>query len=224
MNEVQYTESIRLAIKLIKDCDFVGDYNKSPAYPRNMANQLRNLTYEDEWKRVISNQWYNIQLEDNSILQFTGTSYRYLMVPYEALTLEEFIKENFSDPEYLEDDELYTGVTEGYQSFIESCTTNRSPTPVRFDADYCEDHFCSISHPVCHFHIGIDNNSRIPTKKHLSPFAFVAFILRTFYPQVWKLYIQSELHTENISKFKTNLNNIPSNKWDDLQENLFYLG
>lgn len=223
MNEAKHLESVNLAIKLAKDSDCLSNYNSKTVFPKDMANQLRKLSYEDEWKEIIKNEWYNIMLEDNSILQFTDTSYRYIMVPYQTLTLDEFIDEHYSEPEYRNDTDLYIGVTEDYQAFVESCTTNKPPTPIRFDVDYKEDHYCSISHPMCHFHIGIENNSRIPSKKLLTPFAFTAFIIRTFYPKVWKVYVQSNLHEPHLDKFKNKLSDLPNDKWDQLQETLFYI-
>lgn len=224
MNQAKHLESIRLAVKLGSDCGYMSNFNRQPTFPTDMASRLRNLPYEDEWKEIISNEWYNILLDDNSIIQFTETSYRYLMVPYSTLSLEEFIDEHYSEPEYLEDNDLYVGVTQHYQSFVESCTTNKSPTPIRFDADFTEDHYCSISHPMCHFHVGVDNNSRIPSKKQLSPFAFTAFIIRTFYPKIWKKYVEEGLHEPHLEKFKNRLSNLPEEKWDPLQETLLYIG
>jgi hypothetical protein len=70
----------------------------------------------------------------------------------------------------------------------------------------------------------LDNNSRIPSKKQLTPFAFTAFIIRTFYPKVWKKYVEEGLHEPHLEKFKNRLFDLPEEKWDPLQETFFYLG
>lgn len=224
MNQGQLLDSISRSISLFKDCGFVSNYNKDIVLPSDLPSQLRGLGYEQEWEQILANNWYHIQLDDCSLLQFSKSNYRYFMVPFESLSLDGFFESFFPDPEYKEDPDLFSAVYTEYLQYIESSSVRKPVTPVRFDIDYHEERYCPISHPACHIHIGLENESRIPVKRELSPLAFSAFIVRTFYPKVWKEYIESGQHVKKLPMFKDNLAIVGRDNWEDIEEQLLYIG
>lgn len=195
--------SVKESIKFVRNTNLLGNYNSNVHYPDNMPSELRSLTYEKAWEKCIQENWYNIQLEDGSLLIFKHGSYSYLMTPIKTLTYEDYLSTFFPEEEWGNAEEYKVMISQEYDNYVISHTQNHPPMPVRYDID--EEYYCEHSHPYCHFHFGSENDGRIATKKILTPMAFSAFILRSFYRKSWKPYAESELINEHLNYFKQNL-------------------
>ncbi|CQD40324.1 DUF2290 domain-containing protein [Yersinia enterocolitica] len=221
MNQGKFRASVKHSIHLMNEAEIKVNQNIEPIYPSVMAGVLRDLPYEEMWRKCVESNWYDIMLEDNSIIQFNNGCYRYLMVPFKALSLDEFFESHYPDVEYKEDVDLYREVQVEYEQYVMSMQVNKAPVPVRFDVD--SRGYCEHTHPYYHLHLGLDNESRVPVKEYMTPFSFSAFILRTFYPSSWMKYAISAQGIDNVHKVKDGLVPPPEGKWKESENYLFCL-
>ncbi len=122
--------------------------------------------------------------------------------------------------QYLSSSEFETS----YQNFVDSTATFSPYTPVRYDMSLDKEHYCRLTHPAFHLHIGFENNSRIPVKVKMTPFSFSMFILSTFYPKEWKrIFDEKIISEEDKRKIKNGLATIihlDNELWCDEHEEL----
>ncbi|QNQ53415.1 DUF2290 domain-containing protein [Serratia liquefaciens] len=221
INEGALIDSAKVSIQLIRDIGILANSNSMPIYPESMPSELRVLSYEDAWKKCIKKEWYNIILEDSSILQFSRNGYKYIMTPFNSLSYDEFVERNFPEPEWLEDPMLSHDIIQQYDDYIDSQRQSQPAMPVRFDVDY--DYYCEHIHPLYHFHFGVENESRIPVKRLLTPLSFTAFIVRSFYPKKWKVFSEEGGIENYIRSFKENLASVPTDYWKAYENRLLYI-
>lgn len=224
---------IRACIDLVDNADLLGTLNESVNLPLNYVAQSRGLTYSSYWELYKKNFWYHIKLKDESLIFFEKDSFRFIMSPISTPTHEDFIAYDLGDEwEEFDDEEKDAYLTSeyfknSYNSYIETTADFRSHTPVRLDQHPSQ--YKALSHPAHHLHIGYENQSRIPVKRVLTPQAFTAFIISTFYPKNWeRLHELNIVNTDNIKKYKSNLSmigHLDQDLWDiDWEENRLYLG
>ncbi|MBC1566941.1 DUF2290 domain-containing protein [Listeria booriae] len=106
-------------------------------------------------------------------------------------------------------------------NLVDEGKTKINPVSIRYD--YSEAQYAGIKHPVSHFHIGENNEIRIPTKKIITPFSFVTFVLRNVYYQDWKRLIHTQAFSENYYKGKRNCQDIKNNHFSPDEEKDFYM-
>ena len=214
--------SSKESVKLVRNANLLGNFNNSIVYPDHMPGELRSLTYEKSWEKCTHNSWFNIQLDDGSLLIFKEGSYTYLMTPVKTLSYEEYINTYYPEDDWGNSEEYQVMIIQEYDNYIDSHTKNFPPMPVRYDID--SKHYCEHSHPYCHFHFGSENEGRVATKKILTPISFTAFILRSFYPKAWKIYSESTFIQEHVHFFKESLDSPSADYWKDHENNFLFVG
>ncbi|MEZ2578211.1 DUF2290 domain-containing protein [Buttiauxella ferragutiae] len=215
-------DSKKNSIKLVREVGLLGNFNNQTFYPDTMPGDLRSLKYEDAWKKCKTSSWFDIELDDSSLLIFKQTGYSYIRTPFSTLSFDEFSLEFFdNDPIWKEEENMHV-IAEEYEQYLESHLQHQPPMPVRFDID--SKYYCEHIHPLYHFHFGIENESRIPSNRELTPISFTGFILRTFYPQEWKKFAESNELDKYLGHLKGNLNHVPKGFWKSYEKDLFYLG
>lgn len=224
---------IRECVELFDRADILSSSNEYVNLPLNYASQTRGLLYKDYWDIYNRNFWYHIKTKDESLILFEEDSFRFIMSPVSIPSHNDFIAYDLgADWNEFNDDEKKTYLTsdhfkEAYEKYVETTSDFQSHTPIRLDQH--PDQYKAITHPAHHLHIGYENESRIPVKRVLTPQAFSAFILSTFYPAAWELlHNDGFINIENIRRFKTSLNmigHLDQNLWDSIwEENRLYLG
>ncbi|MCZ3383854.1 DUF2290 domain-containing protein [Kosakonia sp. SOY2] len=215
-------DSKRKAVKLARAVNLLGNFNSRVIYPNTMPGDLRPLSYEDAWRKCKENSWYDIELDDSSLLIFKQDGYSYIRVPFFSLSFSEFAEEYFeSEPEWKEEENKHI-LAEEYEKYLSSQLKPQHHMPVRFDID--PTYYCEHTHPLYHFHFGIENESRIPSNRELTPLSFTGFILRTFYPKEWYEFSQSPEMAKYLKQLKGSLNVVPKSYWKAYEADLFYLG
>lgn len=217
-----FNSELKKSIDIIRTIGLLGNFNNNITYPSKMASELRPLSYDESWKKCTNEGWFNIQLEDGSLLIFKPDSYTYLMTPIKTLSFEDYLKTYYPEDEWQNEDEYKIIISQEYDNYIDTHTKNSPPMPVRFDIDSA--HYCEHSHPYCHFHFGVENEGRVAAKRILTPLSFTAFILRSFYPKPWRTFAQSESVIAHLSSFREHLN-IPDDKyWKERENKFLYIG
>lgn len=227
--------SITAAIKLFDKTGLLVDSNKDVYYPNDYVQQLRGKTYSEQVIKYKENFWFNVMLRDGSLLLFDKNSYRYMMSPVKLPTEDDFVEAiwgNEWEVLTLEQQEGFLQSAEfsnDYEQHIENETVHVPFTPVRLDMSLEENEYCAIKHPAYHLHIGFENQSRIPVKRELTPYAFSAFILSTFYPYEWEAIILSQKITDDemlkIKESLTVVSHYDNRFWSHEHEEMrLYLG
>ncbi|KMK84292.1 DUF2290 domain-containing protein [Pectobacterium brasiliense] len=215
-------DSKRNAVKLIREVGLLGNFNIQVTYPNTMPGELRPLSYEDAWKKCKKNSWFDIELDDSSLLIFKSDGYSYVRVPFFTLSFTEFAADFYeNDPEWEKEENKHI-IAEEYEKYLDSQLKSQPPMPVRFDID--SNYYCKHTHPLYHFHFGIENESRIPSNRELTPISFTGFILRTFYPKEWKIFAESKELEKYLAHLKGNLSYVSKKYWKAYEAELFYLG
>ncbi len=142
------------------------------------AIAMRDISYEDIYRELDSNDAYHVKLVDGGLLLFQYSfrpdrslaQHRLAYFPSPVLpTVEEA-------PALYEQDELYGDIT----------TRRLVRFPVRFD--YAPDQKVDVLHPASHMTLGQYESCRIPVAGPLGPSSFGMFIIRNFYFRTYKKY------------------------------------
>ncbi len=224
--------AIRACVSLVENAGLLSDLNENVNLPYNYVGQVRGLQYLEYWNLHKKNFWFHIKFNDDGLILFEEASFRYIMSPISLPTTEDFINHDIgNDWELFTEEEKRNYVLSdyfknSYESFIETTSDYKSFTPIRLD-QHPEQHK-PITHPAHHLHIGYENESRIPVKRVLTPLAFTAFILSTFYPNGWeKLHKDAHINEESICDLKSKLAmvaHLDQRLWDTAwEENRLYL-
>lgn len=147
---------------------------------------LKNQPYQQIYEELLRTNSYNLKMLDGALIQlmykFEGgilRCHRLAFFPSPDLT------EYQNNPEIYEDDEIYADIV----------MRNIVVFPIRFDFDSTEGTYREIDHPKSHLTLGQYKNCRIPVNAPVTPYAFLAFLLRNFYHTAFKK------HTESITLF-----------------------
>lgn len=201
-----YNEAKRILKKM--ELHFEEDFSKARSLNKKdfskefFKKSITDAPYHELYKTMRDYSDYNLFLPSNgSIFQFsseekkgsTELRYAYYESPFEQKNYEEFLIElgfSYSDvgDEFIED----------YQQYITENNLKDSITNIRYD--YSEQQYKELIHPTSHLHIGQKNNIRLPLSYVMLPSNFVAFILKNFYWEKWKFFIDSEKNKEHYLK------------------------
>jgi len=147
---------------------------------------LKNQPYQEIYGEILRTNAYNLKMLDGALIQLmykfeNGVlkCHRLAFFPSPDLT------EYQNNPEVYEDDEIYADIV----------MRNIVVFPIRFDFDATEGVYREIDHPKSHLTLGQYKNCRIPVSAPLTPYAFLAFLLRNFYHTAFKK------HTNSITLF-----------------------
>jgi hypothetical protein len=153
-------------------CNSIGKNSYEIAYPgmRDLSAALKNVDYAEVYQELNDSENYNVKMIDGALLQLLYTykdsnlsSHRLAFFP------SPFLHDFQNEPEIYEEDEIYADII----------AKNILPVPVRFDYD--PENYKELDHPKCHLTLGQFKNCRIPVCSPITPSAFTAFILRSFY-------------------------------------------
>lgn len=144
---------------------------------QDVSIAMKNISYEEIYKKLNSGRNYNIKMLDGALIQmfyiFNNkklVSHRLAFFP--APNIESFQNE----PEFYERDEIYADIL----------ARNVVTFPIRFDYD--PKNFKELEHSKTHATFGQYKNCRIPVSEPLTPEIFVIFILRNFYNTAFEKY------------------------------------
>jgi len=154
-------------------------YEISYSNMRDFSIALKNVQYVEVYQELDKNENYNIKMIDGALLQLLYTyknselsSHRLAFFP------SPFLHEFQNEAELYEIDEIYADVI----------AKNILPVPVRFDYD--PGNYKELDHPRCHLTLGQFKNCRIPVCSPVTPGAFIAFILRSFYNTAFRKFTE----------------------------------
>ena len=197
LNENRVRGSKEKLIDILKKEDLLGEINYSiPQYlfdKNKFSKKFLSISQKGSYKEIydcaMQNKDYDFRLKDESILQFT----------VEKDNKQNIVKLRYA---YYKCPYLIYGKNEIENTDI----LLKNYVSIRYDYDFSE--YEEIIHPISHFHIGNDNNLRIPIDKIIEPLEFGIFIIKNIYINEWKQFLKSENIKDICIKSKENLEEI----------------
>jgi|ERR1035441_6102913 hypothetical protein len=133
---------------------------------------LKNVAYAEVYSSLLVSKAYNLRMVDGALLQLSYTFHDRLLTRHRlAFFPSPDLTEFQNSPEIYEAEEIYAEIIE--KSVV--------PFPIRFDYEDDESVYVDLHHPRSHLTLGQYSNCRIPVTAPLSPYAFLDFVLRSFY-------------------------------------------
>ncbi len=143
-----------------------------PARGLASARALKNVAYADMYQEQLLLQSYSFLMLDGALVQLQyeyqdGVLLRHRLAFLPSPDLTEYQNE----PDLYREDPIYAEILERRVVAV----------PLRFDCDARPGVAVDVSHPVCHLTLGQYSRCRIPVVGPLTPYTFLAFVLRQFY-------------------------------------------
>ena len=133
---------------------------------------LKSIPYSEMYYELARKKIYNVKLIDGALLYML---YRFVDDKLVAHRLSYFPApdlESFqNEPELYLEDEVYVDILDKRIVTV----------PLRFDFDRSEGVYKPVEHPVSHLTLGQYEHCRIPVSSALTPYQFIAFVIRNFY-------------------------------------------
>ncbi len=200
-------------INLLKQIDLFGEMNYSipensfdkNKFSKEFLSVSQKGTYKEIYDCAMENKDYDFRLKDNSIMQFT----------IEKDTRRNIMKLRYA---YYKCPYLIFGNNEAESTdvFMENYVS------IRYDYDLNE--YKETIHPISHFHIGNDNNLRIPINKVVEPLEFGIFIIRNIYVKEWNKLVNDMSLKDICLKSKEKLEEIGEEFFTNTERKFLYLG
>jgi hypothetical protein len=189
-----------------------------PHYPDGLAAKFRNLSYIEEWEFCITNQLFDIRLNDHALFQFRldsinpiNHSFSYYEAPKAALSVDDYIRENLYESASRYDPDIQ----QLFEEYWLDLPVKKTVTPIRYDCN--EQIYTAGSHPRSHVHFGYRNNIRVGTARILNPVCFTLFIIRQCYPAIWLELLKMKQMTQWCTHVRDQLERIEKG-WTDEED------
>lgn len=185
-----------------------------------MIQQLKELDYIQQWRRVKEEKWYHLKLADHSYFLFRlndTTSYSYLACPLEIKSLRDYLADQGKPYKQWAINECIGE----YEEYFSTCALKNYYTPIRYDLD--KNSYRKGVHPAAHVHIGISNNIRIGLRRELTPLAFFLFVIRQMYPINWEFLLDSTIGSTVHKKIRNDLAELAEDYYCKKDEHEHYL-
>ena len=174
-------------------------YRRNPSASHSFDfSKVRDASFFDYWATYYRENWYDYQLKDYSLLSFNENNsgdetFVYLGCPVNCLVTEE---------EYYQNDVLYrSGVS--YEDYLLGCPKRDNAPYLRYDK--APGQYNTGLHPANHLHFGYSQNNRVGCLYHLDLIAFVAIVLRQFYPDCWSTVMTNGKTYPYLNGYKSKL-------------------
>lgn len=183
----------------------------------------------ETYKCAIKNEDYDVLLKDESIIQFQKVKddlrYAFIQNPYKYFSKEEYVTLIYTaeDLDELIDFSIEELINENeYEQFLNEQKLNSTSNYFRYDCSPAG--YKPLVHSFSHFHIGMNENVRIPTSKIITPLKFTKFCIKNTYYDLWKSEFDLNPNFEQeVIKMKKDCLSLPSNKWSNIENNDLFL-
>lgn len=137
-----------------------------------VGSLLRNTPYDDTYRELRRARSFNVLMLDGAMLQMEYEFRRRRLVRHRLAFLPSpDLLEYQNNPDIYTQERMYADVVEKGVVTV----------PCRFDYDSREGIAVEVPHPVSHLTLGQYTGCRIPVSAGVTPYAFVDFVLRSFY-------------------------------------------
>ena len=224
MNDNTFWSSYNDVVSLLKSIGFLKETVSHKYYGYSQKSiECSRSDYKTRYQSLIDNIDYDILLYDDSILQMNIRNGEcrllYIQVPTYYVTFEEYMVA--VDLCGYDKSDAYRLFSDDYAQFLIEQSINSGAVYMRYDVS--ENERKENIHAYTHLHIGIDNNIRIPVGMHLTPLAFVLFVIRHVYYDKWKSLMKEKEYVKKYLNFKDGCESLPSELWSEEEKKSLYL-
>jgi hypothetical protein len=174
--------------------------NDKASYDKVDLALVRRSSYYEEWFMYLTDQRYDLLLEDWSLFQFRllrrresfEVHYGYYECAADVVPYDQFLRKHYNmtvaTDEFLDiyEDYVYTQPAKPYV------------TPIRYDFE--PDFYREARHPAAHIHFGRNNDTRIRAERVWYPVSFVLFVLRQVYPEIWEPAVRNSPYLRDVCR------------------------
>lgn len=156
---------------------------------------MHDIPYREVYSSFSRHRLFNLKMIDGALIQmFYEFQDNHLLYHRLAFFPSPHLEEYQNAPEIYEADEVYADIL--MKEIV--------PFPIRFDYDASDQAHVLVHHPKSHLTLGQYKNCRIPVSGPLTPYLFVAFILRNFYNTAFSrvshvINLEGDLFQDNIA-------------------------
>lgn len=211
------------AYKFFKNLGLANRHNDKVSYQSIVVDKFRDFPYREQWEYFWKNKYYDILMNDLSIIQFkppTEQNPEYSFCYYDSPIMGESYEQFLIGLGFSMKSEGYQ-LWEDYEESILSAPLKQYVTPIRFD--YSPNSYREGVHPTAHIHIGLENHVRIATHKLLEPLSFSLFVARQTKPEHWSKFLKRNDASVISRCVRTKLQSIPQNHWNEKDSWEMYL-
>jgi len=227
MNIASLQASLIDGVKLLKELNLFKSNGVKFLFKNGVSDEFKKSSLSGDYLKIyqtaIENLDYDILLADDSIFQFEidedGARFAYFQNPSDYISYQDFIIKHFDD--YNQDYDEYFTIE--YEQFRNEQNINASAITIRYDLD--APNYRPNIHSTSHYHIGNQNNVRIPCDKIITPLSFILFVVKHVYYYEWKAAIenQNEVLNNFLNTSKTNCIKLEIANWIDVEKREFFL-
>ncbi|MFB0493938.1 hypothetical protein ABID99_000175 [Mucilaginibacter sp. OAE612] len=227
MNLAPFQLSIGDSITLLKELKLFKDKGVKQLFKDGVSDDFKKTSlsgnYLKTYQSAVHNLDYDILLVDDSLFQLEidegGARFAYFQSPLDYISYQDYILKNFE--EYTEEYESHFMLE--YEQFRSEQNINSSAITIRYDLDM--PNYSPNIHAVSHYHIGNQNNVRIPCDKVINPLNFVLFTIKHVYYYEWKNAIENEnaVLNEILNSSKQGCSAVNNTNWIDKEKREFFL-
>jgi hypothetical protein len=231
MNRGKFLSSINDSISLLNRFDlFKSKGTKGNGiYSEEFMKISKGDNIVETYNCAIRNLDYDILLKDDSLIQFQlkdeNLRYAYIQNPNIFISKEEyaFLTHSLEELEMYSEFSIEELIDENeYEQFLNEQILNSISNYFRYDCSPAG--YKPLVHSYSHFHIGMNENVRIPTSKTITPLKFTKFCIKNTYYENWKSVLESDpTFIKEIIKIKSECLALPADKWNVIENNDLHL-
>lgn len=232
MNEGKIKDSINKTRKLLSKMEILKEYKISNCneldFDKKYSKDFKDIMFSDDYpnlyRTAMKNGDYDILLSNDSFFQFSYEKttkkirYQYYPNPFENMTYENFVKEQFGNEEGNEKSYLPE-----YEQYIDENTIIKYNKWFSIRYDYDKNEHQKYIHPISHLHIGLNNSTRIPLDYIVTPQLFVYIVCMLQFKDEWKKVVDDTKLIEEYKTIKKKALEIENNILDRDEKNIIFI-
>lgn len=220
MNDVRFKSELKEVVAILKNLELLVEpclLSEYGNYSDDTINSFSTGDLRAIYNTIVEHRDYEIQLYDQSLFQFDciGEEKRYAFIqnPQEFCSFEVFLEDNHISCSTADFEEAKTHFYDDYCQYLSEMRLNEHALYIRYDEDL-KDYMPGI-HSYAHIHIGLGNSIRIPVSVSLTPTAFMLFILKHVYYDIWVNVIRKNKLDKIIKTYKSQCIHFGREYWKD---------
>lgn len=229
MNDTKFKNGLKEVVTILKELKLLVEPCLLSEYGNYSNETISSFSTGDLriiYNTIVEHRDYEILLFDQSLIQFDCINgenrYAFIQNPQEFCTFEDFLEDNNISCTAENYDEAKNQFYDDYSQYLSEMRLNEHALYIRYDED-SKDYMPGI-HSYAHIHIGLGNSIRIPVSVSLTPTAFILFILKHVYYDIWVKIIRKCYFDEIIKNYKSKCVNIDCEHWITEEKNDLFIG
>lgn len=228
MNDTKFKIGLKEVVAILKELHLLVESCLLSEYGNYSDETIASFSTGDLriiYNTIVEHRDYEIQLFDQSLIQFDcidgENRYAFIQNPQEFCTFEDFLEDNNILCTTEDYEEAKNQFYDDYSQYLSEMRLNEHALYIRYDED-SKDYMPGI-HSYAHIHIGLGNSIRIPMSVSLTPTAFILFILKHVYYDIWVIIKRKGILDGIIKNYKSQCVYFDREYWKTEEENDLFI-